>query len=262
MALRTATLALALVLATGAARADVEAKKLACATAYEQAQRLRNADRLLAARAQLSVCSDPECPSVLRGDCATWLGEVDRAIPKVILMAEDASGSELTDVRVELDGRLLSTRLDGKPLAVDPGTRRFRFVRADGAEVEELVELTPGEPARRVRARFPKRREVEPEGTSSGVPTATWLLAGVGVAALAGFGYFALDGRAKKNDLDGCRPSCNPDDVDAARRSFVIGDVLLAVGVSALAGASIVYVTRPEEPLAPSALSLGMRGAF
>jgi hypothetical protein len=51
---------------------------------------------------------------------------------------------------------------------------------------------------------------------------------------------------SQKSTLDDCRPRCATADVDTMRRTFLIGDVLLAVGVSALAAAAILYVTRAE----------------
>jgi hypothetical protein len=249
------------------AKADTErdARKLSCAVAYEQGQRLRKANRLLAARGQLLACSDPACPDVLRRGCADWLREVDAEIPSVVLVARDASGVELIDVRVELDGRLLIERLDGKPVSVDPGRRSFRFVRPDGSSRQRSVELAVGDRERAVDVRFEAAPTVSTKSTrtaapDAAIPAASWVLAGVGVAALAGFGYFALDGRSKKSELDDCRPGCDPNDVDAARRSYVIGDVLLAIGVSAIAGATLVYAASPRE--AGSARTLSISGRF
>lgn len=259
---RFAALAIAALLLTAppARGADADARKLTCATAYEQGQRLRNADRLIAARAQLTVCTELGCPEVLRLDCGKWLREVDAAMPTVVLSAVDASGTELSDVRVELDGRLLTTRIDGRALNVDPGQRRFRFVRGE-ADVEHAVEIAAGEKRRAIRVQLPgDAGSAAASGASDGevrggVPTASWVLGGVGVLGVAGFAVFALDGRAQKSKLDECRPGCSPDDVDRARRSFLIGDILLAVGVSALAGATVVYATRPDEPQARTARS-------
>lgn len=235
--------------ATHPSRAETppDANKLGCAVAYEQGQRLRKDGRFLAARAQLALCSDNACPAVLRGDCTRWLTEVDLSIPTVVLTARDASGADLSDVRVELDGKLLTTHLDGKPIQVDPGEHGFRFVTTQRTIAKEVT-LEAGDKDVRIDVRFGSRSEAEPVSeTRGGIPTASWVLAGVGVVGLAGFGYFALDGRAKRDDLDACKPSCDPDDVDQARRSFLIGDVFLAVGISALAGATIVYATSPRE---------------
>ncbi|GMV15700.1 MAG: hypothetical protein HS104_20995 [Polyangiaceae bacterium] len=238
---------------TARAEPTTDSTKLACAVAYEQGQRLRKDGRLLAARAQLLACSDAACPSVLQGDCTRWLTELDLTIPTVLLSARDASGAELSDVRVELDGKLLTTSLDGKPVQVDPGVRNFRFF-ARGKTLDREVTLEPGDQGRAVSVSFGAIAKADAARSAGGVPTATWVLAGVGVIGVAGFGYFSLDGRAKKDDLERCKPRCDPADVDAARRSFVIGDVFLAVGLSALAGATIVYATAPKER--PSGLRL------
>lgn len=233
--------------AASRAQAPPDTSKLTCAVAYEQGQRLRNDGRLLAARAQLQLCSDNACPAVLRGDCTRWLTEVDLSIPTVVLSARDSRGTELGEVRVELDGKLLTTSLDGRPVQVDPGEHTFRFVAGEKS-IEREVTLDVGDRDSRIAVSFgPRAEPTRADDAGVGIPTASWVLAGVGVVGLAGFGYFALDGRSKKSDLDDCKPGCDPDDVDAARRSFLIGDVFLAVGVSALAGATLVYATSPSE---------------
>ena len=67
-------------LATTAALAD---DKAACLSASQQAQNLRDAHKLVEARAQLRVCARKECPAVVQRDCLTWLGEVERSLPTV-----------------------------------------------------------------------------------------------------------------------------------------------------------------------------------
>ena len=75
----------------------------------------------------------------------------------------------------------------------------------------------------------------------------TWILGGVGVASLGGFAFFALRGGSTRSDLDSCKPFCSQDDIDSSKQNYVIGDVFLGVSIVALAGAVILYVTRPEK---------------
>ena len=85
----------------------------------------------------------------------------------------------------------------------------------------------------------------------SRAPILAYVLGGIGVVGLAGFAGFAADGYSKKSELDEtCRPSCPDAKVDDMQRSFLVGDVMLGVGIAALAGAAIVYFTS-RSALAP-----------
>jgi hypothetical protein len=44
----------------------------------------------------------------------------------------------VSDVRVTVDGRELTTRLDGRPIPIDPGKHAFHFERG-GATFDETV---------------------------------------------------------------------------------------------------------------------------
>lgn len=229
--------------------------KVHCAGAYEQGQRARKASGLLGARKHFLVCSDESCPAVLRKDCAQWLSEVDSMLPTVVFVATEA-GKDLADVRVHLDGDLVADRLDGKAVAVDPGAHVFRFTRVGAIPIEKRVVISEGEKSRKITVSFgagesaevaARERPVDADSrgdSGSGVPAASWVLGGIGVLGVGGFTYFALKGRAQKSELDKCAPRCNPEDVSDAKHTFVVGDVLLGVGVVSLASAVIVYFAR------------------
>src|SRR5579863_10550700 len=85
-------------LAGAKAHAADEAGK--CAAASNQAQDLRSANKLRAARAQLLTCVRDVCPGMVRNDCAQWIGEVDQAMPTIVVSATDGSGHDLADVKV------------------------------------------------------------------------------------------------------------------------------------------------------------------
>lgn len=74
------------------------------------------------------------------------------------------------------------------------------------------------------------------------MPTAGWVLAGVGVVGLATFIGFAVDGRVRQAELEsGCAPYCAAEDVRAMRRSYWIGDVALAVSLASFAGSGVLF---------------------
>src|SRR5579859_5937510 len=112
--------ALSIVVASqaGAAPTAKEEKK-ACIAASEKAQQLRADGKLLASREQLLVCARDVCPGVIRKDCAKWLGELEDALPSIVLGAKDGKGRDLEDVRVDIDGVQATSALDGKAIPID-----------------------------------------------------------------------------------------------------------------------------------------------
>lgn len=145
---------LALSIAT-TAHAD-DARK-ACADSYEKAQYLQRDGKLSAARAQLLVCAADACPSFVKSECAKWLGEVDANQPTVIFAVRDADGRDVVDVKVEVDGVVLTEKVGGSALPVDPGEHTFRLTRATSpGSVEQRVVIRVTEKNRIVRFDFPR----------------------------------------------------------------------------------------------------------
>ena len=77
------------------------------------------------------------------------------------------------------------------------------------------------------------------------LPLGVWLFGGASILAVATSAAFALDGLAKKSDLDQCKPRCSPDAVDAMSMRFTFADVALGAGVMAGAAAFYLLLTRP-----------------
>jgi hypothetical protein len=256
---RAAVLAIA-ALALSLSSAALADDKLACVSAYQDAQSFRKDGELRASKEQLVRCASEACPSVLSRDCAQWLREVEQALPTVVLSARGPDGNEAVEVRVTLDGAPLVDRLDGRAVAVDPGVHTLRFEVAGAEPIEERLVIREGEKLRRISVTFPLAGAPPSPPlalpvalAARPIPTIVYPLAAVGVLGLAGFGYFALDGLSKKSALDECRPNCAQSDVDTAKRRFLIGDISLSVGVVALAAASYFFFDRPSIESAASA---------
>src|SRR5690606_9374779 len=122
---------------------------------------------------KLLVCSQRECPGVLREDCAGVLREVERATPSIVLSAADREGRDLADVKVTLGGATLTEHLDGRSVTVDPGKLVLRFEHAPWpAETMEIV-VVEGEKNRKVRATLgPQVAAVAAGGGPSEAPAA------------------------------------------------------------------------------------------
>ena len=222
----------------------------ACIEAHEQAQIHRKNGALLLARERLMTCSRDACPDIARVDCGRWLGEIRQEIPSVVLGARNPDGTDAVDVSVRLDGSPLTNRLDGAAVEMDPGVHVLRLEAAGALPKEQRFVLRVGERNRSIMVALealPKSAPA-PVPEASSLSPAAYVLAGVGVLGLAGFGYFGLTGLSKESDLEACKPNCATDDVDAVRTRYLAADISLAVGLVGLGGASYLYFTRSGDP--------------
>jgi hypothetical protein len=125
---------------------------------------------LLAARDKLRYCAGEACPELLRNRCLQWLREVQRELPSIIVVAKDPRGRDTSDVRLEIDGELVTERLDGLPVLVDPGEHTLRLRYRDLPPVERKLLIRQGKKNREVVVRFsaprsaadPKRADRKP----------------------------------------------------------------------------------------------------
>jgi hypothetical protein len=234
-------------LAPAVAAAD---SKSECVQAYESSQVLRREARLLEARKALQLCTREDCPGLVRNDCGNWLGEVERALPSVIVQAT-GDGQQLTDVTVTMDGDIVKNGLDGKAIDVDPGTHKFRYEASGFPPIETTVVVSEGEHYRPLIVAF-RRPFVAPVPvrTQRPVPLAVWILGGASVLAAGSFAAWAIAGNQRKTELERqCAPFCSSSDVDGVQHRYLAADISLGVGVVALGAASLLYVTRPEVPV-------------
>jgi hypothetical protein len=150
-------------------RAD-DSKKV-CTDAYAQAQTLRDAHKLKDARDQLRICSQSTCTAFIVKECTTWLLEVEKGVPTVVITAKDSVGADLVDVRVSVDGQLLTTKLDGQAVAINPGSRLLHFEFADGTQLDRQVLVKEGEKNQEVAVVLSKKGGLAPAPTPASVPT-------------------------------------------------------------------------------------------
>lgn len=235
-----------------------------CFVAPVDGQKLRKAGKLLDARTQFATCARQTCPTEIVQRCSQWSEEVQAAIPSVVLAARDTQGRDLADVTVSVDGAAAAP-MGTRGIDLDPGEHRFVFQHAGSPDVEQRYILREGEKNREVVATFgasaspavptvassPSSAE-SPSDESRPVPTLTWVLGGIGVAALASFGTFGALGVSERS-TDGCDKACPPSQKSDVDTKFLIADVSLGVGVVALGVATWLYVSRPSVPTSASA---------
>jgi hypothetical protein len=260
-ALSTAALALVLS-AEGTASAD--ASKRACLTDYEGGQRLRNRGALRESAEALRACAQESCPLIIRRDCATWLSEVERAIPTIVVVARGPSGDELRDVTVVAGDEVITSAAGTAPLAFDPGTVRLRFEHAPYAPVVRAITLAAREKARRVEVVFeappaetraaPRPRPAPDAPAPSGTSPWPFVLGAAAVATASAGGWFLWRGNEQKSALESCKPTCDDGRVGAAKTTIIAGDVLLGIGALGLGTAAVLFATGRSESRAPRAV--------
>jgi len=261
-------LAAALVVPTSAARAQDTG---ACIAASESALALKKADKLMDARRQLSLCAAPSCPDVVKGSCEKRLAEVSQAIPSIVLFATDATGNDLTAVKLSIDGAAYADRLDGRAIELDPGEHELRLEVAGQPPTVKRLVLHQGEQGRRESvvvgpppaatpvpppaASIAADAEPSPGGTQR---TIGWIVGGVGVAGLTAGGVFGLlaisahnsyeqhcgnnIGAPSSNDCDSTGRSGQSDASTKATLSTVF---FVGGGVAATAGMTLL-LTAPK----------------
>jgi hypothetical protein len=234
------------------ARADVAA----CLSAAEAGQRLRDSGSYRRARDQFIACAAEECPGEVRKGCVGWLAELEKLMPTVVFAAR-SQGQEVTDVRVSADGEPVAERIDGKPVALDPGEHHFRFERTGEESVEEAAVVVAGEKQRRVTARFgpepiptPPSAPVPPQGAT---PVDASLRAhrapGAAAYALGAFGLVSLatglaldvSGFVFIQQCGGDRSCTRAHEIAEVQWRLVTGDVLLVAGALSAVAAWLLW---------------------
>jgi hypothetical protein len=241
----------------------------ACAAAYKDAQVLEHAGHLQRARAALVICARSTCGDFIRHACTVRHGQLDAEMPSIVPLASDAAGAPVVDVQVAMDGQPLTSRLDGRAIAVDPGLHEFTFRLPEGKVVTETLVIAQGQrnralviappeaPRTPVREAMPAAASVAPVPAARPIarvtaPPSEILMAApalpsehslvapvlfglVGAAGLGGYGVLTYWGRRDNDRLGQCAPDCAPASVEHIRRLYLAADVSLGVGLVALA---------------------------
>jgi hypothetical protein len=264
---RLSALALGLAIARPV-HADPDSAKRACAHHHEQGQRLRNSGKLHAASAEFAECVRDECPALVKTDCADLLARVDAEMPTVALVVRDDKGSDRADVRLFVDGQAVRDRLDGMPVAMDPGEHVLRFEAGGTGAVEQHVVLRVGEKGRQVAvvlhapdalvrapspvppaaAPAPSAAIAAPPAEETHVSPYAYVLGGLSVASLGSFTYFAIAGKSLEQSLaKSCVSDCTDDQVAPVHRDYLAADISLGIAAVSLGGALWLFL-HPSRP--------------
>lgn len=230
--MRLATFAVVLLLAghTHAAEKDADV----CADLSEKGQLLKIKGKLREARETFLECVKDKCPPLVRKDCGQFLVDLESSMPTIVVAAREPAGGDLTDVRVIVDGELLTARLEGKALPMDPGVHKFRFEAKGRVAVEQTIVVREGERNRVIGVTLVSDEVTTPKPgvEPQSAPVAAWVAAGASFLGFGTFAAFGLSARSEFNDLEKrCGSRCPERDVDRVRGRALVADIGLAVGV-------------------------------
>jgi hypothetical protein len=272
-----------------------------CIAANANAQSLRRESKLSAARDQLTICVNAHCPGMVRDDCARRLDDLDRLQPTIVFDAKDASGGDVIAVKVTVDGRPLTDKLDGSPLSLDPGPHTFSFAVTGQPPVTRRFVLKEGEKGRIehvVVAALPSASTSAssqqsanssaaetPSGGTGPRKSFAMALGATGVAGIAVGSVFGLMAQSQFNDQKSeCSVAYCPGPQHSqalthhadSLRDGTISTIGFIAGGAVLAGAAVLFFTGPSSDgrgdraqrlavfpsFAPTLVTLNAQGEF
>jgi hypothetical protein len=235
-----------------------------CLAATESSVKLGNEHKLRAERAQFLVCAAASCPADIRKDCASQAESVSAQIPTIIFAAKDPSGADLSAVKVTMDGEVLTERLAGIALSIDPGEHTFTFETAGQSPVTTKFMIQQAQKDRRELVTFgspvPVPDTSSPQGVreSMGEPasstganvrrTAGWVVGGIGLAGIVtGIALVAV-GSGKRSDCDGgvCSTTTELNNYNSGTPLLNAGYGLLVAGGVMTATGLVLWITSPR----------------
>ena len=267
-------IAMPLLFAPSIARAD----DATCIDANERSIALRRDGKLRAAMRILVECTDPACPTDVKEACVKRIAKVDEATPSLVFAVKNGAGDDVTDVTVTMDGAPLLGSLDGRPVALDPGSHTFVFTARGQLPVERTLVIHEGEKNRQETVRVgpgappPEKPPppAPPPSTTSAWSTQRYagvVIAGVGVIGLglgAAFGLVAIG--EQSNEKKDCSSSACPNpgaartEYDGATRDAAISTVsFIAGGALTLGGTALFFLAKPSADASASTAGDTMR---
>jgi len=198
-----------------------------------------------------------------RDAAAAELALLDQRVGKVIVALVDPPPG----VKVEVNGKPLDATQVGQPVAVAPGDVVARAHGDGAAPVEKQVQIAAGatltvtlvfKPEAAQGPATAEKPAVSAAATTksrgSGLRTAGYVVAGVGVVGIAVFAVTGSMANAKYSELEDkcgsarCSDPKYADTVDSGKRLDTIANVgLIAGGVGLLAGGAMIVFGGPRE---------------
>jgi hypothetical protein len=258
---RQLVIAFAILTSSSLAVADTLSKE-ACVDAHSRGQDARDQGKITLARKLFLTCAQSGCPAAVQGDCARFADDLSNLQPTVNFVARDGNGNDLPNTSVYVDGMLVATSIDGRPVDIDPGNHTVKFSSSGKDEVVTVV-IGSGEKGRVVQARFgaatvsssssgdvsaatikPKKQGptvTHPKGSMAVVITGG--VVAIAGGALAFYGKSQVPSQCELSTHECAAPPGDPvfDDASSATSTMNLGIAAAGVGVAALAGGLVWY---------------------
>ncbi len=231
-----------------------------CLGASEASFESANAHKLRMERAQLLVCAAPSCPADVRKECIRRVEELNAAIPTIIFDAKDGLGADVIAVKVTMDREVLTERLDGTALSVDPGEHTFTFETAAEPPVTRTVLVQEAQKDRRESVTFGTRRPAADMTHGIAAQRVLALVAGgagvVGIGVGTAFGLMAASKKSSAERACPYNPCDTKDGVMAWSDAGSTGNISTAafiVGGVGVVGAALLWFSAPHSSAGASA---------
>jgi hypothetical protein len=230
------------------AKRPVREDKRVCVESYYKAKESLQSGHLLDAKEPLGRCARAVCGNFLRRECTTLYLQMDKDVPSVVPIVSDTADAPGDTYEVRMDGELLTSKLDGVAIPINPGWHDFTFSAGGRIFATQKVLIAEGQRNRAISvsrqpdrtmaaapavipARPPRPKDVaapetdvesariEPRALNrklrvsetkaeAGPSWVAYALGGVGLAGLGGAALFTYWGRQDNNAL---RSTCAPD---------------------------------------------------
>jgi hypothetical protein len=241
--------------------------KAQCVDADTNAQSLRRDGKFAEARAMLAVCGDSQCPALVRDDCTRQLDALAQEQPTIVFDAKDPGGTDLSAVRVSVDGRQVTEKLDGTPLSVDRGQHAFTFVTDGHPPVILTLVIKDAEKERRVTVTVGDVIEQhKPQRHDSGAQRTLGLVVGGAGAIALGVGTIfgalaASSWSSTKSDCGGAG-SCPSYSQAIANHNATVSDATISTigfiaGAALLGTGAALFFTAPHSADTTAAVGIG-----
>jgi hypothetical protein len=259
--IRHLLIAFAILVPSSVATAETLSKE-ACVDAHSRGQDARDGGKITLARKLFLQCAQSGCPAAVQGDCARFADDLSNLQPTVNFVARDGNGNDLPNTTVYVDGVLVATNIDGRPVEIDPGNHTVKFSNGGKDEVVTVV-IGSGEKGRVVQARFGAATAASSSSGATGAGDATpkprgpktthpkgsmAVVISGGVLAIAGgaiafYGKSQVPSQCQLSTHECAAPPGDPvfDDAKSAAGTMNLGIAAAGVGVAALAGGLVWY---------------------
>jgi hypothetical protein len=127
------------------ARRPARGDRQACVQHYYKAKESIEAGRLLDAKEPLGRCARATCGSFLQQECTALYIQMENDVPSVVPVVSDAADTPDVTFEVKIDGELLTSKLDGVAIAVNPGWHEFTFSAGGRVFATQKVLLAQGQ---------------------------------------------------------------------------------------------------------------------